>query len=83
MEFSRPEYYFSLGSSVHGDSPGKNTGVGSLSLLLGIFPIQGLNPGFPHYRQILYQLSYKGFPCGLRSWEGTIVIPLRMIVRFP
>ena len=34
-----------LGSSVHGDSPGKNTGVGSHSLLHGIFPIQGLNPG--------------------------------------
>ena len=33
-------------SSVHGDSPGKNTGVGSLSLLQGIFPIQGLNSGF-------------------------------------
>ena len=37
--------YSLLGSSVHGDSPGKNTGVGSHSLLHGIFPIQGLNPG--------------------------------------
>ena len=42
------------------DSPGKNTGVGSFSLLQGIFPTQGLNPGFPHCRQILYQLSYQG-----------------------
>ena len=33
------------GSSVHGDSPGKNTGEGSLSLLQGIFPTQGSNPG--------------------------------------
>ena len=32
------------GSSVHGDSPGKNTGVGCRSLLQGIFPTQGLNP---------------------------------------
>ena len=41
------------------NSPGLNTGVGSLSLLQGIFPIQGSNPGLPHYRQILYQLSHK------------------------
>ena len=38
-------------------SPGQNTGVGSLSLLQGIFPTQGSNPGLPHCRQILYQLS--------------------------
>ena len=31
-----------------------------LSLLRGIFPTQGSNPGLPHYRQILYQLSHKG-----------------------
>ena len=49
MEFSTPEYYFPPGSSVHGDSPCKNTGVGSLSLLQGIFPIQGSNPSLPHY----------------------------------
>ena len=42
------------------DSPGQNTGVGSLSLLQEIFPTQRLNPGFPHCRWILYQLSYKG-----------------------
>ena len=35
---------------------------GSLSLLQGIFPAQGLNPGFPHCRWILYQLSHKGSP---------------------
>ena len=38
------------------------TGVGSLSLLQRIFPTQGLNPGLPHCRQILYQLSHKGSP---------------------
>ena len=32
------------GSSVHGDSPGKNTGVGCHALLQGIFPTQGSNP---------------------------------------
>ena len=44
------------------DSPGQNTGVGSLSLLLGIFRTQGSNPGLPHCRQILYKLSHKGSP---------------------
>ena len=44
------------------NSPGQNTGVGSLSLLQGIFPTQGSNPGLPHYGQILYQLSHRGIP---------------------
>ena len=48
------------------NSPGQNTDVGSLSLLQGIFPAQGSNPGFPHRRQILYQLSHQGSP---RIWE--------------
>ena len=37
------------------NSLGQNTGVGSLSLLQGIFPTQGLNPGLPHCQRILYQ----------------------------
>ena len=44
------------------NSPGKNTRVGSLSLLQGIFPTQRSNPGLLHCRQILYQLSHKGSP---------------------
>ena len=44
------------------NSLGQNTGVVSLSLLQGIFPNQGSNPGFPHCRQIPYQLSHKGSP---------------------
>ena len=48
------------------DSPGQNTGVGSLSLLQGIFPTQGSNPGLPHCGQILYQLSHKGSPHHLK-----------------
>ena len=39
-----------------------NTGVGCPALLQGIFPTQGLNPGFPHCRQILYWLSCQGCP---------------------
>ena len=48
------------------DSPwnasGQNTGVGSLSLLWGSSPTQGSNPGLPHCRLILYQLSQEGSP---------------------
>ena len=44
------------------NSPSQNTGVGSLSLLQRIFPTQGSNPGLPHCRRILYQLSHKGSP---------------------
>ena len=43
-----------------GNSPGQNTGVGSLSLLQRIFPTQGSNPGLPHCRGILYQLGHQG-----------------------
>ena len=42
------------------NSPGQNTGVGSLSLLQEVFPTQGSNPDLPHCRQILHQLSHKG-----------------------
>ena len=40
-------------SSVHRDSPGKNTGVGCHAFLQGSFPTQGLNPGIPHCRRYL------------------------------
>ena len=42
------------------NSPGQNTRVGSLFLLQGIFPTQGLNPGVLHCRRILYRLSHQG-----------------------
>jgi len=48
------------GSSVHGDSPGKNTGVGCHALLQGIFPTQRSNSGLRHGSQILYHLSHQG-----------------------
>ena len=44
------------------DSPGKNTGGGCHSLLQGIVPTQGQNPGLLHYRQILYCLSHRRSP---------------------
>ena len=48
------------GSSVHGDSIGKNTGMGCHALLQGIVPTQGSNPGLPYCEQILYRLSHQG-----------------------
>ena len=68
--------------------PGQNTGVGSLSLLQGIFPTQGLNLGLLNCRWILYQLSYKWSPWRLelvaylfsrgssrpRNWSGVSCI---------
>ena len=72
------EYYSAIKKShVHGlyrllcpwDSPDKNTGVSSRSLLQGIFQTHGLNSGLPHSRQILYQLSHWG------SRENGIEVP--------
>ena len=53
----RPHVLYSPWNSL-----GQDSGVGSLSLLQGIFPTQGSNPGLPHCRQILYQLNHKGSP---------------------
>ena len=58
MDYSPP------GSSIlcpHGFSS-KNTGVGCHTLLQGIFPTQGSNPGLLHCREILYHMSPQGSP---------------------
>ena len=85
----RPCGLYSLWNSL-----GQNTGVHSLSLFQGIFPTQGLNPGLPHCRQILDQLSYKGSPRILewvacpfssesfqpRNWTGVSCIAGRFFI---
>ena len=53
------------------NSLGRNTGVGSLSLLQGIFPTQGLNLGLPYCRQILYQLSHRE---AQEYWSGEPIL---------
>ena len=60
LPVGKPMDYSPPGSSVHGDSPGKNIEVSCL--LQGIFPTQGSNLGLLHCRQILYQLRYQGSP---------------------
>ena len=57
-----PMDYGPPGSSVHGDSPGKNTGVGYHALLQGIIPTQRSNPGLPHCRRNLRHLTHHGSP---------------------
>ena len=71
------------GSSVHGHSPGKNTGVGCHALLQGIFPTQGLNPGLPNCRQILYQLSYQGSCIKKKIYIYIYIYIFFFLVRFP
>ena len=62
--------------SLPAEPPGKpkNTGVGSLSLLQGIFPTRELNQGLLHSRQIFYQLCYQGSP---KDKERTKQLPLK------
>ena len=55
MDYSPP------GSFVHGDSPGKNTGVGCHALLQGIFPTQGSNPS-PALQMDTLLLSHQESP---------------------
>ena len=76
-------YYSSPGSLVHGDSPGKNTGVGCHTLLQGIFPTQGLNPGLLYYRSILYHLSHQGSPCIFHSEFNFSHPCMQLCVRIP
>ena len=68
---SSGSYIFYNSIPVCWSSPSQNTQVGSLSLLQGIFPTQGLNPGLPHGRRILYQLNHKGSPRTL-EWNWAI-----------
>ena len=67
--------------SLPSEPPGKSrkTGVGSLSLLQGIFPAQESNHGLLPCRQILYQLGYQGSPEGLinKSQVGKLAGPGR------
>ena len=62
LTLCNPMYCSPPGSLVHGNSPGKHTGVGCHALLQGIFPTQGSTSGLPRCRWILYHLSYQESP---------------------
>ena len=71
------------GSSVHGDSPGKNTSVDCYALLQGIFSTLASNPGLPHCSQILYPLSHqKSPPTSLARGFLFAIFPLNFMVLF-
>ena len=83
MECSLPDIL------AQGDSPGKNNGGGSLSLLQGIFLTQESNQDLLHCRHILYQLSYEwsprrwfGLGLLLRLWD-ILIIQVTIFVVFP
>ena len=59
-------------SSVHGDSPGKNTEVGCHALLQGIFPTQGSKPVLLHCRWILYHLNHQKNPIYIHTHSGIL-----------
>ena len=61
------------GSSVHGISPGKNTGVGCYSLLQGIFHTQGLNPCRLHWQEDSLRLGHQGSPSSIQRKHGGVV----------
>ena len=62
LTLCKPMHCSPPGSSVHGDSPGKNTGVGCHALLQGIFPTQGSNPGLLHCQEGFLSLVPPGKP---------------------
>ena len=58
-----------MGCTVHRILQARITRVGSLSLLQGIFPAQGLNPGLLHCRKILYSLRHQGILFSSQAWS--------------
>ena len=68
------------GSSAHGDSPGKNTGVGCYFLHQGIFPTQGLNPGVLHCTYILYCLSHQRSPHETLHYPWNFLVNLQLFL---
>ena len=56
-------------SSVHGILQARILKWVAIPFCRGSSPSQGLNPGLPHFRQILYRLSHQGSPVGFLPWE--------------
>ena len=73
MGFPLQEYWRGLPFPSHSGSP---AGTLTLTLLQGIFLIQGLNLGLPHCRQILYYLSRQGSPALLTHLSFSLLLSL-------
>ena len=72
------------GSSVHGDPPGKDTGVGCHALLLGIFPTQGSNLSLLHWQADSLPLSHPGTPQKQTdTFTGNIILCLQVSTILP
>ena len=69
------------GSSVYGDSPDKNTGVGCHAFIQGIFSTQGLSPGLPHFRRILYYQSHQSL-FQLCKWHNFSTKKIKKVLQF-
>ena len=76
-DFLRPMDCSLPGSSVHGDSPGKNTEVGCHALLQGVFPIQGSKPGLCIAGRFFYCLSHQESPLDIIYLVDVINIDLK------
>ena len=74
--FSHVRLCSAPGSSVHGDSPGQNTGVGCHLLLQKIYPTQGFNRGLLHCRWILYHCPIQEMQGGKSSSSNTFQVPV-------
>ena len=71
------------GSSVHGDSPGKNTGAGCHALLQQIFPTQGSNPRLSNCRQTLSHLSHQGSLSAQKTVAQKALLLLHLVPNIP
>ena len=76
------------GSTIHGDSLGKNTRVGCHALLQGVFPTQGWNPGLPQPDSLPSEQPGKPSICPLKfkcetylAWENTRSLIIKLIIR--
>ena len=84
LTLCNPMDYSPSGSSVHEDSPGKNTGVGCHALLQGIFPTQGWNPRLLcllYWQVSSLPLSYLGSPIWLQTPLQTCWTRLTILTR--
>jgi len=81
LMYCDPMYCSLPDSSVHGTLQARTLEwIASHSFLQGIFPIQGLNLGLPHCRQILYHLSHQGSPFNITKTVSRKLVCITLLV---